>query len=38
MRTVISAGDARKRLGTLLDDVRLRGTTFVIERDGRPVA
>ena len=38
MRSVISAGDARKRLGALLDEVRLRGTTFVIERDGRPAA
>lgn len=34
----MSAGDARKRLGSMLDDVRLRGTTFIIERDGRPAA
>ena len=38
MRTTVSAGDARKRLGSMLDDVRLRGTTFIIERDGRPAA
>lgn len=38
MRNVISAGDARRRLGSLLDEVRLRGATFVIERDGRPAA
>jgi len=38
MRTTVSAGDARKRLGSMLDDVRLRGITFIIERDGRPAA
>ena len=38
MRTTVSAGDARKRLGSMLDDVRLRGATFIIERDGRPAA
>lgn len=34
----MSAVEARKRLGSILDEVRLRGTTFVIERDGRPAA
>lgn len=38
MRVSVAAVDARKRLGSILDDVRLRGTTFVIERDGRPAA
>lgn len=34
----IPALEARRRLGTLLDEVRLRGAEYVIERDGRPVA
>lgn len=38
MRVTVSAVDARKHLGSILDDVRLRGKTFIIERDGRPAA
>lgn len=38
MRTTVSAVEARKRLGSLLDDVRLRGTTVIIERYGHPAA
>jgi prevent-host-death family protein len=34
----IPALQVRRQLGALLDEVRLRGAEFVIERDGRPVA
>lgn len=33
----VTAGEARQRLGMLLDDVRLTGAEYVIERAGRPV-
>lgn len=34
----IPAVKARQQFGTLLDEVRLRGTDFIIERDGKPMA
>lgn len=34
----ISAVDARKRLGALLDDVSITGAEYVIERSGKPTA
>ena len=34
----IPAVKARQQLGSLLDEVRFRGTDFVIERDGKPMA
>lgn len=34
----IPAVKARQQLGTLLDEVRFRGTDFIIERDGKPMA
>ena len=34
----VNARDAKQRLGTLLDDVRLIGTEYVIERASKPVA
>ena len=34
----IPAVQARQQLGSLLDEVRFRGTDFVIERDGKPMA
>ena len=34
----ISAVDARRRLGALLDDVARTGAEYVIERAGKPVA
>lgn len=38
MRTTVSAVDARRQMGSLLDDVQLRGATVIIERDGVPAA
>lgn len=38
MRESISTIELRKRLGDVLDRVRLRDDVFVIERRGRPVA
>ncbi len=38
MTKYIPAVQARQRLGELLDDVRLRGAEYVIERDGEPAA
>ncbi|MEX2540621.1 MAG: hypothetical protein WD314_02400 [Trueperaceae bacterium] len=34
----ISAIKARQALGTLLDDVKLTGAEYLIERDGKPTA
>lgn len=34
----VPALKARQQLGTLLDDVRYRGTEVIVERSGRPVA
>jgi len=34
----IPALKARQQLGTLLDEVRYRGTEVIVERGGRPVA
>lgn len=34
----IPAVKARQQLGSILDEVRFRGTDFVIERDGKPMA
>lgn len=34
----IPAVKARQQFGSLLDEVRLRGTDFIIERDGKPMA
>lgn len=34
----IPAVKARQQLGNLLDEVRFRGTDFIIERDGKPIA
>jgi len=34
----ISAVDARRRLGALLDDVSTTGAEYVIERNGKPTA
>jgi PHD/YefM family antitoxin component YafN of YafNO toxin-antitoxin module len=34
----VAAVRARQTLGTILDDVRLTGAEYVIERDGRPMA
>lgn len=34
----IAAVKARQALGALLDDVKLTGAEYVIERDGRPTA
>ena len=34
----ISAVEARRRFGTMLDEVKHQGTEYVIERDSRPAA
>lgn len=34
----VPAVRARQQLGSILDEVRFRGTDFVIERDGKPMA
>ena len=34
----ISAVEARRRFGTMLDEVKHQGTEYVIERDSRPTA
>lgn len=34
----VNARDPKQRLGTLLDDVRLTGTEYVIERASQPAA
>ena len=34
----IPAVKARQQLGSILDEVQFRGTDFVIERDGKPMA
>lgn len=34
----ISAVEARQRFGSMLDEVKLRGAEYVIERDSRPTA
>jgi prevent-host-death family protein len=34
----VAAVKARQTLGTILDDVRLTGAEYVVERDGRPTA
>ena len=38
MKRTVSAGDARKRLGELLEGVYYRGDEVVIERAGKPMA
>jgi len=38
MKRTISAGEARKRLGELLEGVYYRGDEVVIERAGKPMA
>jgi prevent-host-death family protein len=38
MKRTISAGEARKRLGELLEGVYYRGDEVIIERAGRPMA
>ena len=38
MKRTVSAGDARKRLGELLEGVFYRGDEVVIERAGKPMA
>lgn len=38
MRRRVSAGEARKRLGELLEGVFYRGDEVVIERAGKPMA
>ncbi len=38
METKITAAELAKGLGEILDRVRNQGETFVIERDGKPVA
>ncbi len=38
MRRKVSAGEARKRLGELLEGVFYRGDEVVIERAGKPMA
>ncbi len=34
----VAALKARQQLGTILDEVRYRGTEVIVERGGRPVA
>lgn len=38
MKRTISAGEARKRLGELLESVYYRGDEIIIERAGKPMA
>ena len=38
MKRRVSAGDARKRLGELLEGVFYRGDEVIIERAGKPMA
>ncbi len=38
MRRKVSAGEARKRLGELLEGVFYRGDEVIIERAGKPMA
>lgn len=38
MTKTVPAVKARQQLGTLLNEVTLKGTNVVIERDGKPMA
>ncbi len=38
MEKAISVEDARKRLGDLLDGVRLKGNLYIISKKGKPAA